>query len=202
MGSLEEIEKYAKKNNIPIMQKDGILFLEEYIKTNNIKTILEIGSAIGYSAIRMALIDKKIKIKTIERDEERYKEAIKNIDKFNLNNQIEITLDDALDTEIKDKYDLIFIDAAKAQNIKFFEKYKRNLNDDGSIITDNLNFHGLTKEVEKIKSKNLKALVKKINNYKEFLKNNEEFTSKFYENGDGIAISKKIWYNIKWKRGL
>ena len=192
MGSLEEIEKYAKKNNIPIMQKDGILFLEEYIKTNNIKTILEIGSAIGYSAIRMALIDKKIKIKTIERDEERYKEAIKNIDKFNLNNQIEITLDDALDTEIKDKYDLIFIDAAKAQNIKFFEKYKRNLNDDGSIITDNLNFHGLTKEVEKIKSKNLKALVKKINNYKEFLKNNEEFTSKFYENGDGIAISKKI----------
>ena len=192
MGSLEEIEKYAKKNNIPIMQKDGILFLEEYIKTNNIKTILEIGSAIGYSAIRMALIDKKIKIKTIERDEERYKEAIKNIDKFNLNNQIEITLADALDTEIKDKYDLIFIDAAKAQNIKFFEKYKRNLNDDGSIITDNLNFHGLTKEVEKIKSKNLKALVKKINNYKEFLKNNEEFTSKFYENGDGIAISKKI----------
>lgn len=196
MGSLEEIEKYAKKNNIPIMQKDGILFLEEYIKTNNIKTILEIGSAIGYSAIRMALIDKKIKIKTIERDEERYKEAIKNIDKFNLNNQIEITLADALDTEIKDKYDLIFIDAAKAQNIKFFEKYKRNLNDDGSIITDNLNFHGLTKEVEKIKSKNLKALVKKINNYKEFLKNNEEFTSKFYENGDGIAISKKIWYNV------
>ena len=192
MDSLEEIEKYAKKNNIPIMQKDGILFLEEYIKTNNIKTILEIGSAIGYSAIRMALIDKKIKIKTIERDEERYKEAIKNIDKFNLNNQIEITLADALDTEIKDKYDLIFIDAAKAQNIKFFEKYKKNLNDDGSIITDNLNFHGLTKEVEKIKSKNLKALVKKINNYKEFLKNNEEFTSKFYENGDGIAISKKI----------
>ena len=196
MDSLEEIEKYAKKNNIPIMQKDGILFLEEYIKTNNIKTILEIGSAIGYSAIRMALIDKKIKIKTIERDEERYKEAIKNIDKFNLNNQIEITLADALDTEIKDKYDLIFIDAAKAQNIKFFEKYKKNLNDDGSIITDNLNFHGLTKEVEKIKSKNLKALVKKINNYKEFLKNNEEFTSKFYENGDGIAISKKIWYNV------
>ena len=192
MGSLEEIEKYAKDNNIPIMQKDGIKFLEEYIKENNIKKILEIGSAIGYSAIKMALIDKNIKITTIERDEERYKEAIKNIDKLHLNNQIEIILKDALDIEIKDKYDLIFIDAAKAQSIKFFEKFKNNLDDNGSIITDNLNFHGLTKEVDKIKSKNLKALVKKINKYKEFLKNNEEYTTVFYENGDGISVSKKI----------
>ena len=191
MGSLEEIEKYAEENNIPIMQKDGILFLEEYIKENDIKTILEIGSAIGYSAIKMALINENIKITTVERDEERYKQAVKNIEKFNLNNQIEIILKDALEIEIKGKYDLIFIDAAKAQNIKFFEKFKKNLNKNGSIITDNLNFHGLTKEVEKIKSKNLKALVKKINNYKEFLNKNEEFTSTFYETGDGITISKK-----------
>ena len=140
----------------------------------------------------MALIDEKIKITTIERDEEKYKKAVKNIEKFNLNNQIKIILKDALEIEIKGKYDLIFIDAAKAQSIKFFEKFKKNLNDNGSIITDNLNFHGLTKEVEKIKSKNLKALVKKINNYKEFLKNNEEFTSTFYETGDGISVSKKI----------
>lgn len=191
MGSLEEIEKYAEENNIPIMQKDGILFLEEYIKENNIKTILEIGSAIGYSAIKMALINENIKITTVERDEERYKQAVKNIEIFNLNNQIEILLKDALEIEIKGKYDLIFIDAAKAQNIKFFEKFKKNLNKNGSIITDNLNFHGLTKEVEKIKSKNLKALVKKINNYKEFLNKNEEFTSTFYETGDGISVSKK-----------
>ena len=191
MGSLEELEKYAEENNIPIMQKDGIKFLEEYIRKNNIKKILEIGSAIGYSAIKMALINKNIKITTIERDEKRYKEAIKNIEDFNLNNQIKIILKDALEMEVKGKYDLIFIDAAKAQNIKFFEKFKNNLNENGSIITDNLNFHGLTKEVENIKSKNLKALVKKINNYKEFLKNNEEFTSNFYETGDGISVSKK-----------
>lgn len=192
MGSLEEIEKYAKKNNIPIMQKDGIQFIEKYIVKNNVKTILEIGSAIGYSAIKMALINKKIKIKTIERDEKRYKEALKNISKLNLENQIKITLKDALEIELNDKYDLIFIDAAKAQNIKFFEKFKNNLNDNGSIITDNLNFHGLTKKVEEIQSKNLKALVKKINNYKEFLKNNKEFTTVFYETGDGISVSKKI----------
>ena len=192
MGSLEEIEKYAKDNNVPIMQKDGIIFLTKYIKDNNIKKILEIGSAIGYSAIKMALVNENIKITTIERDPIRYKEAVKNIDNFNLNNQINIILNDALNTEIKDKYDLIFIDAAKAQNIKFFEKYKNNLNNNGVIITDNLNFHGLTNNVDNIKSKNLKALVKKINNYKEYLKNNEKFTTIFYEIGDGISISKKI----------
>ena len=121
-----------------------------------------------------------------------YKEAVKNIKDNNLEDRINIIHGDALETNIDGKYDLIFIDAAKAQSIKFFEKFKKNLNNNGSIITDNLNFHGLTKEVEKIKSKNLKALVKKINNYKEFLKNNEEFTSTFYETGDGISVSKKI----------
>lgn len=191
MGSIEEIEKYAKDNNIPIMQKDGIEFLEKYIKENNVKKILEIGSAIGYSAIKMAKVDKNIIITTIERDEKRYKKAIENIKQFKLEKQIKIILDDALETNINDKYDLIFIDAAKAQNIKFFDKYKHNLNENGSIITDNLNFHGLTKKIEEIKSKNLKALVKKINNYKLFLKENEEYQTTFLEIGDGISISKK-----------
>lgn len=194
MGSIEKIEEYARQNKVPIMQKDGIKFLENYIKQNNVKNILEIGSAIGYSAIKMALVDDKIKVTTIERDENRYNEAVKNIDDFNLNDRISIILADALDITVAGRYDLIFIDAAKAQSIKFFEKYKSNLTDDGAIITDNLNFHGLTENVDTIKSKNLKALVRKINNYKDFLKENEEFTSLFYNNGDGISVSKK---NIK-----
>ena len=59
---IEELEEYAKENNIPIMQKDGIDFLTNYIKENNIKNILEIGSAIGYSAIKMTLVDNDIKV--------------------------------------------------------------------------------------------------------------------------------------------
>lgn len=192
MGSLEEIENYAKENNIPIIQKQGIEFIENYIKENNVKAILEIGSAIGYSAIKMALIDNKIKITTIERDVERYNMAVNNIKNFNLTNQIDIILNDALDIEVNSKYDLIFIDAAKAQYIKFFEKFKSNLNDDGTIITDNLDFHGLCENIEMVKSRNLKALVKKINKYREFLVENKEFNTKFYKTGDGIAISKKI----------
>ena len=188
---MDRLEEYAKENKIPIMQKDGILFLIDYIKNNNIKTILEIGSAIGYSAINMALVDKDIKVTTIERDEVRYNEAIKNIKDFKLEKQINIILADALETNIKGKYDLIFIDASKAQYIKFFEKYKENLNKEGTIVSDNLNFHGLTKEDVVIKNKNLRQLVTKINKYKEFLKHNTEFNTTFLEIGDGIGISKR-----------
>ena len=75
---MEELEKYAKENKIPIMQKDGILYLTNYIKENNIKNILEIGSAIGYSAIMMARLDKNIKVTTIEKDKDRYNIAVSN----------------------------------------------------------------------------------------------------------------------------
>ena len=87
MVHLLDIEKYAKDNNVPIMLPDGIEFLLNYIKENNVKTILEIGTAIGYSAIRMALISSDIKVTTIERDIDRYNEAIKNISDFSLENQ-------------------------------------------------------------------------------------------------------------------
>lgn len=190
MGSLTDLENYAQENHVPIIQKDGLDFLIRYIKENSITTILEIGSAIGYSAINMALVSKNIKVTTIERNEEMFNLAKKNIKDFNLEKQITLIKGDALDTNIKGNYDLIFIDAAKAQYIKFFEKYKKNLNTNGVIITDNLNFHGLAKHPEDIQSKNLKALVRKINNYKEFLKENQKFHTEFYEIGDGISVSK------------
>ena len=97
---IEDLENYALNNNIPIMQKDGIEFLTRYIKANNIKNILEIGSAIGYSAIKMALVDKDIKVTTIERDTLRYNIAVDNINKFNLSDRINIINDDALNIEL------------------------------------------------------------------------------------------------------
>ena len=119
---MKELEEYAKINNIPIMQKDGILYLINYIKENNIKNILEIGSAIGYSSIMMASINSDIRITTIERDKDRYDLAVFNIKKYNLDKQINIIYGDAVDTDITGMYDLIFIDAAKGKNIFFFEK--------------------------------------------------------------------------------
>lgn len=188
---LKELEKYASEFNIPIMMKDGITFMLEYIKENNIKNILEIGAAIGYSAISMCLLDKEIHVTTVERDEKRYNEAIKNIKEFDLEKQITIYHMDAFDLELNDTYDLIFIDAAKSQYIKFFEKFEKYLKVNGVIFSDNLNFHGLTHTKEKIESRNVRGIVRKLNNYIEYLKNNSNYETYFYEIGDGISISKK-----------
>ena len=192
MVRILDLEKYAKENNIPIMLPDGIEFMLDYIKKNNIQNILEIGTAIGYSAIRMCLVDNNIKVTTIERDAKRYQEALKNIKEFNLENRRNVILSDALDIELKDKYDFIFIDAAKSQYINFFNKFKVNLKENGTIFSDNLAFHGMVeKPLEEIESRNVRGIVRKLNNYIDFLKNNEEFTTTFYEIGDGISISIK-----------
>ena len=189
---LEEIEKYAQENNVPIMQKDGIEFLTNYIKENNIKSILEIGAAIGYSAIKMASISDDIKVTTIERDSFRYNEAVKNIEYNNLNDRINIINADALEVELNDKYDLIFIDAAKSQYIKFFEKFEKNLKTNGVIVSDNLSFHGLVEDETKTNNRNTKQLVRKIRKYIEYLKENPNYKTTFYELGDGVAISIKL----------
>lgn len=191
MSIIEEIEKYAKENDIPIMQKEGIEFLTNYIKENNIKTILEIGTAIGYSAIKMALGDPKIKVVTIEKDEKMYQEAIKNISDFGLDKRITVIYANALNINIEEKFNMIFIDGAKGQYIKFFEKYQNNLKRKGVIVTDNMNFYGLVKRKDPILSKSLNSLVNKIRDYRNFLEKNPNFTTKFYDVGDGIAISIK-----------
>ena len=188
---MKELEEYAKINNIPIMQKDGILYLINYIKDNNIKNILEIGSAIGYSSIMMASINGDIRITTIERDKDRYDLAVFNIKKYNLDKQINIIYGDAVDTDITGMYDLIFIDAAKGKNIFFFEKYKNNLVKGGTIITDNLSFHGLVEDSDLVKTKNQRGIVNKIKDFISFLDNNEEFATEYIPVGDKIAISKR-----------
>lgn len=193
MVHLLDIENYAKENNIPIMQKDGIEFLTNYIKEHNVKKILEIGCAIGYSAIKMCLVRDDINVVTIERDEARYKEATKNIKEFNLENRINVIFDDAFNVDLSDKYDLIFIDAAKSQYIKFFEKFKKNLSNNGVIVSDNLDFHGLVyKDLNEIESRNVRGIVRKLNNYIDFLNTNKEFKTDFYSIGDGIGISYRI----------
>lgn len=187
---IREMKQYAEVNNVPIMMDEGIDFLTTFILKNHVKNILEIGTAIGYSAIMMALVDPNVKITTIERDEIRYLEALKNVKAFDLENRITLIYNDAFNVKLDEKFDLIFIDAAKAQNIKFFEMFERNLEYRGVIITDNLKFHGLVdKKEEEIKSKNLRALVRKIKDYVDYLKTNEKYNTEFFEVGDGISVS-------------
>lgn len=187
-----EMEDYASKHNVPIIEKESIAFIMKYIKANNIKNILEIGSAIGYSSILMASVDEKITVTTIERDNARYMECLKNVKKCGFEHKINVVFQDALEVNLSNvSYDMIFIDAAKAQYTKFFEKFKYFLKDGGVIITDNLKFHGYTGKSKEIESKNLRGLVGKIEDYIEFLKENKEFETNFYDVGDGLAVSVK-----------
>lgn len=188
---IEKMEQYAHEYKIPIMLPDGIDYLCNYIQNHQIKKILEIGTAIGYSAIKMALVDPEIRITTIEKDKERYQKAIENIKENHLEHQIQVILGDALDISLTDTFELIFIDASKGHSIDFFQKYKANLVQNGTIITDNLSFHGLVEDESLAVTKNQRGLVKKIKNFIAFLDNNPEFNTEYINVGDKISISKR-----------
>lgn len=180
------IEEYAEKENVPIMKKDSIDYLLEFIRKNNIKDVLEIGSAIGYSALKISTTGANVT--TIERDEERYKIAVENINKSNYKNQINIILSDALDVNIPEKYDLIFIDAAKGKNKEFIDKFKKNLKTNGFIIIDNMYFHGLVGKSSEIKKRRLRSLVRKIESFIEYMEDQTEFKVSKINVGDGLYL--------------
>ncbi|QVK19402.1 O-methyltransferase [Mycoplasmatota bacterium] len=190
---LNELETYAKSHHVPIIQESGLEFVSMIIKVSQAKKILEIGTAIGYSAINFARINEAISVTTIERDEEMIEQAKKNIQEFNLTNRIELISQDALlvdESNLSNNYDLLFIDAAKSQYQKFFEKYTKCLKTGGIVVTDNLVFHDMIFD-DDIKNRNTKQLVSKIKKYNEWLKNNDLFDTQFFSIGDGISISIK-----------
>lgn len=193
-ASILEIEQYAHEFNIPIMELEGIECLLQLLRLINPKKILEIGTAIGYSAIRMAKTLPNTKIVTIERDEKRYEKALYYMEKTGTNDQIRVLFGDALEIfpelQGETEFDVIFIDAAKGQNKNFFTQYETLLQDNGVIITDNVLFKGLVAESQ-IASRNLRALVNKIKSYNEWLRHHQAYDTVFLSVGDGIAISKR-----------
>jgi len=187
-----KLKEYARKENIPIMQDEGIEFLTSFIEKKGTTNILEIGTAIGYSAIMMALVKNDIHITTIERDETRYMEALKNIKKFELESRITLIYNDALNVELDSEFDLIFIDAAKGKNKEFFNHFEKNLKNDGFIITDNMGFHGyVDMNEDEIPSKNIRGIVNKIKDYIYFLENNMQYKTIIYKIGDGVAVTER-----------
>ena len=191
--TIHELRKSAIDNNIPIMQDDAIEYIKRRIKLFNLNKILEIGTAVGYSAVQMASVNDKVHVTTIEKDAERFMMATKNIKALEMNEQIDLIFNDALKLDIVEKYNLIVIDAAKTQNTHFFEKYKKNLLNHGFIIVDNVNFHGLVGKSQTIQNKNLRQLVSKIEDFLEYLKTQEnEFYIDIIDDGDGLAVCQKI----------
>ncbi|MDD6486181.1 MAG: O-methyltransferase [Spirochaetales bacterium] len=191
MEEISEIKEYAKEHAVPIMMDDSIDFICKYIEEHNLQSVLELGTAIGYSAMRFAKLRDDIFVSTIEIDIERYQQAVRNIHDNNLMDRITVFLGNALSYTFKEKFDLIFIDAAKSQYINYFEKFKNNLTENGVIISDNLFFHGMVNDISLTHNYSTIKLIRKLRKYIDFLKTNQEFETIFYSLGDGISVSRR-----------
>ncbi len=191
---IQQLQTYAQDHRVPIMEPLGIEFLEQLIRMKQPKRILEIGAAIGYSAIRMAQCYPHSEIVTVEREEQRYHEAVQNIQDAQLENRIKVVFGDAL--EVSDDllsqgpYDVLFIDAAKGQYQRFFELFTPSLAKDGVIISDNVLFKGYVADNPNDGSNKAK-IARKIEAYNEWLIQHPEFKTNIVPIGDGVAISTK-----------
>lgn len=190
-----EMKQYAQDFDVPIIQDQGLELMLQLLRIKQPQSILEIGTAIGYSSLMMARHLPNTHIVSIERDPKRYNESIAYHERSTIKEQVTLIEADALEIANEElpiqKYDVIFIDAAKAQYQKFFEKYEPLLKEDGMIISDNLIFHGHIFDNNQKQSRNLKQLVRKINRYNDWLANHPDYDTLLLPIGDGVAISLK-----------
>ena len=189
MLDIKDIEIYAKENYVPIARKQTIEFILNLMKERNYTRFLEIGTAIGYTSINVALLNKNINVVTIEHDSKRAEIAKKNFIEFGVNEQINMIEDDAVTITINDKFDLIFIDASKKRNDYFLDKFSPNLNEGGMIIIDNMKLEDFWVNAKKEKKEKFHRMNEK---FKKNLLNRKEFDVQILEDiGDGIALIKK-----------
>src|SRR5690625_7662976 len=191
----KELIAYAENHNVPIIEPISMNFIVSFIKLSQPINILEIGTAIGYSALSMHYGLPNAHINTLERNEDMFNEATKKFAKYHLNDKIDLIKGDALETLpnlIKENktYDFIFIDAAKGQYKNFFEYATELQKENGIILTDNVLFKGYVAGKDR-KSTRLNSLGKKINDYNMWLMKNKNYHTSIIPIGDGIALSVK-----------
>lgn len=195
---LRELERNAEKDNVPIMEQMSINVMLQIMRIQNPARVLEIGTAIGYSALRMAFALPETDIVTIELNEQRADEALKNIQLAGMVKRITLLRGNAL--ELFDEaaefapYDAIFIDAAKSQYMKFFDMYSTLLTKSGCVYSDNVLFKGLVAE-DLVENKRLRGIVKRLKEYNQALMEKTDFITTIIPVGDGLAVSKKICFH-------
>lgn len=193
MKTIEQIKEKALNEHIPIIMDDTLEVVGKILEDKKPERILEIGTAVGYSAIMFSkyLIENGY-IDTIERDEERIKEAKENIKDLNLEKKIHIFEGDAIEIlpTLKGPYDVVFIDAAKGKYPIFLSEALRMLGNNGIIVADNVLYKGYVmsdynKHKQRTAVRGLREFLKELNE-------NENLTTQILEVGDGLAISKKM----------
>lgn len=190
------LEMYAKENHVPIMEPVSMNYVAQLVRMKKPKKILEIGTAIGYSSLRMLDASAQSTIMTIEKNELMYKQACENIRQLDKDNHITVLLGDAIERikelyEQKDTFDFIFIDAAKGKYKDFFELVQPLTNEQTVIVCDNILFKGYVADEGKSENKRLQKLANKIRLFNEWLMKQEAYHTSIVPIGDGLTISVK-----------
>lgn len=188
---LEKVKKKALEEHIPIIMDDTLEVMEKYLTKMNLERILEIGTAVGYSAMCFTtFLSKDGVIDTIEREEERVKEAKENIKKVGVEDKIHIYEGDAVEIlpTLNQKYDVVFIDAAKGKYPFFLKEALRLIKPNGIIFADNILYKGYVlsdynKHKQRTAVRNLREYIKEVSE-------NPNLETEILEVGDGLAISK------------
>lgn len=192
MKTIEDIKVYALEHEVPIMQDDTLNFISRLIQERKYEHVLELGTAIGYSAISLCMNNPMLDIVTLERDEERYLLALENILHHHLKHRIHTIWIDIYDYKTTKQFDMLIIDAAKAQNQAFYDKFKENVRPGGVILVDNMNFHGFKSDTDELAHRrNLRMMLSKIEAFDEYIANSSDIISSRYDIGDGLLLIEK-----------
>lgn len=194
-GLIAELEIFAKEYQVPISQPETIRMLEILIKLGDRKKILEVGSAIGYSAVRMAMANPKSEIQTIEINHDAALFAERTFEKAGLSDRIHLTEGDAnvvlpQFAENGMKFDMIFVDAAKAQYLNFFQPCMNMLVSGGLLVSDNVLYKGMTATDELVLHRK-RTIVKRLRDYIAMICNHPQLDTVVLPVGDGVALSYK-----------
>lgn len=193
-GHIKSMEEYAAENNVPIIHPEVGQFLKVLIKSNGVKRILEVGTAIGYSAALMAeAVSGKCEIVTIERDEAMRDLAVENIQRLGLDNNIKLIFGDALEVlkDIQGEFDMVFLDAAKGHYDYFLPLCLKHLKVNGILVCDNVLFRGMV-ATNKLLIRRKITIVKRMRKYLSHISDMEELETVVLPIGDGIALSCKL----------
>lgn len=189
-GVLLELERYALENDVPIAQPETMRFIEVLIKGTGAKSVLEVGAAIGYSALSMAMCGASVT--TVERDEKMLDRLIPNIEKYGFGNKISVIQGEAKDVlgTLDGQYDLIFLDAAKGQYLDFLPDCLRLLKSGGILVSDNILYKGMV-ATDELAVRRKVTIIKRLRRYLDELCNNDKLTTSIIPIGDGMALSYK-----------
>ncbi|HOV25749.1 MAG TPA: O-methyltransferase [Pseudobacteroides sp.] len=192
-GILKELEDFARENHVPIIQPEVAKLLLVTGKLLKPKRILEVGTAIGYSAIVLSnVLAEGGKIDTVDRYELMIERAKINIKRAGLENTVNIIVGDAVEVLrcLDKKYDMIFLDAAKGQYPEFLPECMRMLNKGGLLFSDNVLYKGMVANDDLVVRRK-KTIVKRLRDFLSSICENEELDTSILPIGDGVALSYK-----------